>query len=60
MPHFPSCARSQHKIIMAESGSLLTFAATYSKVCSGLEGDFHCTRPQSRLCGTNPTYGFGD
>ena len=29
MPHFPRCERTQHKIIMAESGSSETFAAFY-------------------------------
>jgi hypothetical protein len=32
MPHFPRCERTQHKITMAESGSLLAFAAQSAKV----------------------------
>ena len=32
MPHFPRCERTQHKIIMAESGSKQSFAAAIPKV----------------------------
>lgn len=32
MPHFPRCERTQHKIIMAESGSQKTLAASCTNV----------------------------
>lgn len=35
MPHFPRCERTQHKIIMAESGSFETFAAACLNVGNG-------------------------
>ena len=35
MPHFPRCERTQHKIIMAESGSRQPFAASCLEGCFG-------------------------